>query len=550
MRRIISVFLPMWPIDRIRRQQRAGQRSGVLHRENGNGKRSCDGPIFVVHTQANRQSIVTACAVSLAHGVRAGMTLAHARALVPGDRLSPRVYEHDPVADQESLLALARWAVRIAPRVATDPTCNGLLLDVSGCERLYQHNERRLLNSIANRLERCGLTVRLAAASTAAAARAVARFARHQRVIVPAGEERQALADLPIQALDPAREQCDELNEVGIHTIGQLLDVPRLHLAARHGNALLHTLDQALGEAIEVITPVSMPEQCVAEQVFDGPLIQIEGVTACCRTLLASLIGQLLQREAGAMEIHLTCTRVDASPLREIVRLSHPSRDEKHLWSLLQPRLETLHLGYGLETMALTAVHIGPLVHQQLLTQQQRDQRCGDDEEHDDRAASVSTSTALGQLIDTFTQRLGSGRVHVRSAVASHLPERTWQAHAASHAVAGGRFTDSSSESATLALTHGSRPSQLLATPEPVAVTTLSPHGPLLSITWRAQFQQIITTVGPERIADEWWRTAAMHSNHRDYYRVETAAGRWLWLFRSFNHGTLSGMWYVHGIWA
>ena len=58
---------------------------------------------------------------------------------------------------------------------------------------------------------------------------------------------------------------------------------------------------------------------------------------------------------------------------------------------------------------------------------------------------------------------------------------------------------------------------------------------------------------GPERIAVPWWdRTVGegpstssdAAANERDYYRVGTEDGRWLWLFRR------DARWFVHGEWA
>ena len=41
-----------------------------------------------------------------------------------------------------------------------------------------------------------------------------------------------------------------------------------------------------------------------------------------------------------------------------------------------------------------------------------------------------------------------------------------------------------------------------------------------------------------------WWTDE--ESAARDYFRVQDAGGRWLWLFRSSN----SGDWFVHGEWS
>jgi protein ImuB len=56
---------------------------------------------------------------------------------------------------------------------------------------------------------------------------------------------------------------------------------------------------------------------------------------------------------------------------------------------------------------------------------------------------------------------------------------------------------------------------------------------------------------GPERIGAEWWRahSATQLRPTRDYFRVETAEGRRLWLCREGLYGreTDRPRWSVHG---
>ena len=49
---------------------------------------------------------------------------------------------------------------------------------------------------------------------------------------------------------------------------------------------------------------------------------------------------------------------------------------------------------------------------------------------------------------------------------------------------------------------------------------------------------------GPERIVTAWWGRNTMST--RDYFKVKTDAGVWLWVFRE----TESGKWFVHGLWT
>ena len=66
------------------------------------------------------------------------------------------------------------------------------------------------------------------------------------------------------------------------------------------------------------------------------------------------------------------------------------------------------------------------------------------------------------------------------------------------------------------------------------------PHGPPLTFVFSGRQHRVQRTWGPERIQTGWWRGRSVR---RDYYRVETTAGRWFWLFRQLG----DGRWYFHG---
>lgn len=67
------------------------------------------------------------------------------------------------------------------------------------------------------------------------------------------------------------------------------------------------------------------------------------------------------------------------------------------------------------------------------------------------------------------------------------------------------------------------------------------PDGPPLAFFHAGEEHRIQRVWGPERIHTGWWRG---RSARRDYYRVETAAGRWFWLFRQLT----DGRWFLHGV--
>src|SRR5437867_11034943 len=105
MKRVMCVWLPGWPIQRLRQA-----RSELSEQP------------LVLYAPASRNILrVTACSASAAQpGVTPGMPLAEARALA-GLETSVRFELHDPGADAEVLRALAAWGQQwFSPRVAVE----------------------------------------------------------------------------------------------------------------------------------------------------------------------------------------------------------------------------------------------------------------------------------------------------------------------------------------------------------------------------------------------------------------------------------------------
>jgi protein ImuB len=55
------------------------------------------------------------------------------------------------------------------------------------------------------------------------------------------------------------------------------------------------------------------------------------------------------------------------------------------------------------------------------------------------------------------------------------------------------------------------------------------------------QTHRIVRSCGPERIESGWWQGA---NHRRDYYRIETDRGAWLWIYRDLKLRT----WFLHGV--
>jgi protein ImuB len=76
----------------------------------------------------------------------------------------------------------------------------------------------------------------------------------------------------------------------------------------------------------------------------------------------------------------------------------------------------------------------------------------------------------------------------------------------------------------------------------------LLPEGPPKRFRWRGATHGVLHSEGPERIADEWWRSPDRKPD-RDYYFVEDEKGRRFWLYREgISEEAPAPRWFVHGL--
>ena len=94
MRRVVSLFLPTWPCDRVRRKN-----AGAPPR---------DRPMVTVMQEGNRRIIAAADEAARMIKLHSGMTLAHAHSLVP----DLHVVEAAPQEDEAALEQLGLWCTR------------------------------------------------------------------------------------------------------------------------------------------------------------------------------------------------------------------------------------------------------------------------------------------------------------------------------------------------------------------------------------------------------------------------------------------------------
>ena len=519
MRRVISLWLPRLATDRLCRAEPAWR----------------DRPLALVRDARGRLQLTAVNRAAERAGLRPGMALANARAMLP--RLATTAAE--PARDARALAALAEWCGRYSPWTAVDASLDaagtggglggggGLWLDVTGCAHLFG-GEAALLDELCGRFFALGFTCRAAIADTPGAAWATARFGPEPRAVVPPGEIHAALAPLPVAGLRLTAATAAALHGLGLKSIGDLLGQPRAPLAARFGGEVARRLDAALGTVAEPISPRRPAEPHLARFAFAEPVGHADDIAAALDRLLEDLCAGLAHAGCGARRLTLTLHRCDNTRQHIRIGTGRPGRDAVHLRTLFAEHLDRIDPGFGIEVMTLVADVTEKLDAVQAAL---ADEGAGRSRNKDDADAAIAA------LLDRLGNRLGEDSVQRPAARASHIPER---AAGLAPATAMAR-DDGPPPPGRLP-----RPLRLLKRPEPVDAVAPTDAPPVL-FRWRRAMHMVARAEGPERIAPEWWRGGATAS--RDYYRIEDAEGRRFWLYREDPPRPGAGaVWYLHGL--
>ena len=256
---------------------------------------------------------------ALALGLRPGLGMAHAQALVPG----LNIVEAAPEADDEALTRLARWCSRYAPVVAPNPP-DGIWIDIAGAAHLLG-GEEALLADLVGRLEHRGIAARAAVADAPGTAWAVARYGAEP--VVPPGRGVDVISRLPIQALRLPAATIQALGRLGIERVGELAAKPRAPMTRRFGTEVALRLDQALGHAFEPINPLVPHETPSKRMAFAEPVSHLDDLKRALAHLAAALCVDLAREGAGVRRLDLIFRRVDRKSEALRIGTAQPSRD-------------------------------------------------------------------------------------------------------------------------------------------------------------------------------------------------------------------------------
>jgi len=456
----------------------------------------------ICEEQGHRTLIVAVNTSAAARGVRGGMPVNSALALVPELMLKAR----NTLREERVLCQLASWAGQFTPAVSIHGG-HALLLEIQGSLRLFNGLDA-LCATVAAGLKALGYQVRMACATTGRAALWLAR-AGVGRPVRNSLELRQVLGGVHVRHLGWPARTVQALLQMGLTTVGDCVRLPREGFARRLGPQCQRELDQAFGRHPEP-QRFHMPPACFSAELdlpvesSDVPLL-LEGF----QQLFTQLKEALESRQASVGGVWCRLIHPDGQETRLRLGLQQAAGHTIAvglLPGLLRLRLEAGSLPGAVSSLALQA----DLESGQLMVGTDLLGQC------------LQPDGGLRALLERLRARLGEAAVQGFALRADHRPENAWRAVPDPLAETGG-------SDALMAVR--SRPVWLLAAPKLLGMIAGEP-------AWRGALSLLH---GPERIESGWWDGGDVR---RDYYRASNPQGAVLWVYQDLR----SQSWYLHGV--
>lgn len=214
-------------------------------------------------------------------------------------------------------------------------------IDIAGTKLLFGPAEA-LAQTLLSRIHELGLSGTVAISSNFHTARVAAKglSARNPVQVIPGGEEKTALAPLPLTVLNLIEEQAETFALWGIRTLGQLADLPEKGLIARMGQTGKRLRQLANGELPHLFLPVE-PEISLTEHIdLDTPVKLLDALLFVANMMLEQLILRASARVLVLASATITLKLERGASHVRTIRPALPSSDRQMWLKLLHLDLE------------------------------------------------------------------------------------------------------------------------------------------------------------------------------------------------------------------
>ncbi len=458
-------------------------------------------------------------------GILPGMRYASALAL-------DRALNAAPVSAQRIAKAtesLHRHLLTYSPRVEPALHEPGVFwLDAGGLERVGgtpTEWAERLWRGLREARFVCGVTVGYSRFGTYC----LSRVHRQAAVIPAPAREVSACRRVTLDRLDLPPRVRDDLNRLGLATVGDLMELPVTGLSARFGAETARLVALARGLHFDPLQPVTPDEPMRAVEHLDDAESDAWRLLFLIKRLLHPLLDRLANEQKAIallhLDLHLDVRGQEVANRRESLRPAEPTLDVVLLTELVRLRLEGMNLGAGADQVAieLEVLAAPPEVLELFRRRQRRD------------------LAAAMRAVARVRAELGNQAVVRAELQPGHLPEQAYRwldvGELSMPAPVRPAATDGPTPLVRRLLPH---PRPLLSGPPDVARkrgdqllrAAAGPGGAsCVGVAPRSH--------GPHLVSDRWW----CGEQRRAYHFVEADGNRLLWVY----YDEQKKHWYLQG---
>lgn len=443
-------------------------------------------PIAIV--EGKKSQIIQCNGTAKAQGISVGMGLGAAAAL----SAELQVYPYDQNLEEERLSAIARWLYLVTSDICLIKP-QGILLRVSNMLSLYQ-NLPSYWQALEQHLAQLDIDYCYATGFSPYAAKILALNGTNQ-ITDDAKLINKALSQCSLTLSDISVKQQEQLIRVGVHSLGELTQLPLADIAKRFDIDMVNYVGKLTGRLQHMVEFYHPPEQFhhYLELFFD--ISNTQQLTKPLSRLYRLLETFLRLRDKRASQLHLTLHQRDAAPVELTIDAAQGEYQANRWLELSELKLASVTL-------------IAPVVGITLAVEQTMNH----DEQMHDLFAGRQGQLSIQALVSRLQAKLGIEQVRGVYLVDDHRPEKATQYDQPLKTC----------EPEKLPLSE-LRPSLLYQTPQPLE-------------------EKIDIFHGPERIVSGWWDQEYVI---RDYFIAKGKQGQWFWTFR-----TPEKQWYIHGVFS
>jgi protein ImuB len=233
--------------------------------------------------------------------------------------------------------AMLECAGTFSPRVENEDRSdrsNGsaflCVIDIAGTEKLLG-TPPVLARTLLRRVQALGVSASVTISSNFHAAISAARGSTARITLIPSGNERAALAPLPLRVLDMSSEHAETFALWGIRTLAALAALPDKELIARMGQAGKRLRQLARGELPHHFVPYEKSLELEERMELDSPVEQLESLLFVLGTMLDQLILRAAARVLALASVTITLTLEGGAAHIRTVRPALPTND-RTLW--------------------------------------------------------------------------------------------------------------------------------------------------------------------------------------------------------------------------